>query len=177
MTTKHPETTKKSNRGGARAGAGRKKGSTILGTLDDCLKELIIPAVVTAWQAKKTAADPFAGDWIIHLSKTNIRLLYGAEALDLFCSFFLEKKRGGISKDGTPFNTRWEAKMGQYKALTALIELGGHDVKYIQDVKVDFPPVLFLKRLEEREARLAAKQAKKATKKAQANTNLLDNLD
>lgn len=151
------------NTGGARPNSGRPR---LKGTVEDCIDELVFPCVVKAWQNERTKVSPFDGQWVVHISKTNIRRVYGEEGVQLFNAYFVEKRRGGYSRQtGKSFETRWEVRWAQYKMVKLLLERMGHDIKDIMSLVVKFPPDRFVERVRQADERSRlAREAKQAAR-------------
>lgn len=145
--------------GGQRSGAGRKKKEPI--SVEVIIDELVFPAICAAYHAKRSDSK-FAQEMHFHMSKKDIRLAYGQVGVDLFCSYFTEVRKGGISVDGTAYTTRWSLSMPQMMLAQRIAKELGADIKNLP--KVFFPPQALLDRVAEIKMRRAALQAKKAAR-------------
>lgn len=148
----------KASRGGARAGAGRKKidpqvRESIL------IDELIFPAVCTAFHA-----DP--GPWderilTFELSGVQIREAYGHEGLREWKSYFTAIRKGGCTRDHHGYQTRWRFNNSKYSLMLKLVQSLGHSIKELPNP--GFPPVKMIERLNAFKSRSRARQAAHAT--------------
>ena len=147
----------KSSRGGARAGAGRKK-------IDPQAKEallideLIFPAVCTAFHA-----DP--GPWnerilTFELSGVQIREAYGHDGLREWKSYFTAIRKGGCTRDHHGYQTLWRFNNSKYSLMLKLVQSLGHSIKELPNP--GFPPVKMLARLHAVKSRRRARQAAQA---------------
>ena len=147
----------KTGRGGARPGAGRKKSEY---DYEAVTKEFILPALGQAFNA-----DPgkFKDRYLsVELSKTDIKLAYGAKGLALWSDYFVQEKVGGIDRNGVGYKTRWSLPLGRFTLVKALIEMFGHSIKDIPNP--GFPPTAMLERLQKIEANRAKLKAKREAK-------------
>lgn len=122
------------------------------------IDELLFPAICSAWHE-----DP--GVWqermlIVELSKTQIKLAYGAEGLREWCDWFTSKKIGGINRYGVGYKTTWTYNLSKYSIGKKIIESLGHSIKDLP--KMHFPPPAMVERLKAIDAKAEAKRAKKA---------------
>lgn len=145
-------TTGKIGRGGRREGAGRPR---VRPTQEDCVRELVFPAICAAYRASPTDGK-YAAHFTIHLSKTDIREVYGKDGLATFTTFFTQVRKGGMAADGTSYTTRWEVPIGTYMAVKALVESLGHRLTDLPEV--GFPPADLVRRAAEGRARAAARR-------------------
>lgn len=147
----------KTRRGGARAGAGRKRidAETRTATLID---ELIFPAVCAAFHAAP-------GQWnerilTFELSGVQIRDAYGHEGLREWKSYFTSIRKGGCTRDHIGYKTLWRFNNAKYSFVLKLVESLGHTIKDLP--KTGFPPQKMLDRLRDRDMRRVSRLAKNA---------------
>lgn len=147
----------KASRGGARAGAGRKKidpraREAVL------IDELIFPAVCAAFHA-----DP--GPWqerilTFELSGVEIRNAYGHEGLHEWKSYFTAVRKGGCTRNHHGYQTLWRFNNSKYGLMLKLVEGLGHSMKDLPNP--GFPPVKMVARLNAFKARRLARQVARA---------------
>lgn len=145
-----------SSRGGARAGAGRKKADPQV-RQQVLIDELIFPAVCTAFHA-----DP--GPWqerilTFELSAVQIRDAYGHDGLREWKSYFTAIRKGGCTRDHQGYQTRWRFNNAKYAFVLALVQSLGHSIKDLPNP--GFPPVKMLARLRSFNTRQLQRRASK----------------
>lgn len=137
------------NYGGIRKGAGRKK-------LTDEQRfekyqenariftdEVMFPAICQAMNAEP---GQFGERRLkVELSKTDIKLAYGKDALDCWMGWFKEEKRGGCDRFGKGYKTQWSLSMGSWTCVVKLIKSLGHSLKDLP--QPGFPPKAMQDRL------------------------------
>lgn len=158
----------KSNRGGKRLGAGRKKLTEEDKLIkqaelqDQLIDELIFPAVCTAFHA-----DP--GRWnerilTFELSTVQIRNAYGHEGLREWKSYFTALRKGGRNRAGEGYGTLWRFNNAKYGFVLKLVRSLGHDLKDLPNP--GFPPTAMLARLKRFEEKQKARQEQQRAAKA-----------
>jgi len=170
----------KQGRGGARVGAGRRKISDEEKAVlqqqfqQRLLDELIFPAVCTAFHT-----DP--GKWqdlrlTFDLSAVQIRNAYGHQGLREWHSYFTPIRKGGQTRSGIAYATRWRFNLAKYGFILKVVESLGHTIKDLPNP--GFPPDAMLTRLEafkEKQARRASKAREvKAADTALVRSKLLE---
>jgi hypothetical protein len=136
--------------GGKRQGAGRKaltpeqKEQKAAEKRQQLIDELLFPAVCSALHAEPGVWKN--GYLQVQLSKTDIKLAYGADGLKEWCSYFTLKKIGGKDRFGVGYKSKWEFNINKYSMFVKFADSLGHKIKEIP--RVGFPPAAMLDRLD-----------------------------